>query len=127
MSDAGLNAIFDRLGDLTATVKSLAEKIDSNERRNVAAIHEANEGRANVHRRLDELVIRTTHVESDLSSMASKVLDMEKVTGAVKTMRDQAEGAGTLGRWLLWLGGFVLSAASGFAAAYTYLTGRPPP
>lgn len=85
------------------------------------------ESRASLHRRLDDLVMRTTHVESDLSSMKNKVENMEQVTIEVTTMRNKAQGAGTLGRWLLKFGGWVLSAAGGFAAAWTLLTGRPPP
>jgi len=60
---ASLNDIYRSIGELTGVVSGLAERIDANEKRNVDAIHNANESRANVHRRLDDLVLRTTHVE----------------------------------------------------------------
>lgn len=124
---AGLNDIYKSLGELTSAVKALGEKIQDNEERNVAAIAQANESRANVHRRLDDLVMRTTHLEADTSEVKRKVADMEKVTIEVTTLRTKAEGAGTLGRWLLRLGIGVVTLAGWAVGAYTYLTGRPPP
>lgn len=62
-----------------------------------------------------------------MHALKSKVEGMEKVTVEVTTLRSKAEGAGTLGKGLLKLGGWLLSAAGGFAAAWTLLTGRPPP
>lgn len=112
---------------MTGAVKALAERIDANEQRNVEAIHQANESRANVHKRLDDLVLRTTHVEHDISAVATKVTDMEKVTVEVTTLRTKAEGAGTLGHWLIKLGLAVITVAGWLAAGYTWLTGRPPP
>lgn len=85
------------------------------------------ESRAALHHRLDDLVMRTTHLESDMSSVRNKVDGMEKVTVEVTTLRTKAQGAGTLGRWLLYLGGLLLSAAGGAAAVWTMITGRPPP
>jgi hypothetical protein len=76
---------------------------------------------------MDDLVIRQTHTESDVAFLRSKAEAHEKVTNEVTTLRTKAEGAGTAGMWLLKLGGWVLSAAGGFAAAWTLLTGRPPP
>lgn len=80
-----------------------------------------------LHERLDQLVIRITHVESDLSGVKRQTDDMQSVTDDVKAMRQQAQGAGSMGRWLLKIGGWLLSAAAGAASAYYTLTGRPPP
>jgi hypothetical protein len=52
---------------------------------------------------------------------------MQKVTNDVVQMRERVMGAGTLGRWIWRLGTIIVSAAAGAAAAYTSLTGRPPP
>lgn len=90
-------------------------------------MEKADTSRAGVHRRLDDLLQRTTHLEGEVASTKAKVEGMEKVTVEVTTLRTKAQGAGTLGKWLLQAGWFVLSAAGGFAAAYTWLTGRPPP
>lgn len=125
--ETSLNDIYKSIGELTGAVKSLGEKIEGNEKRNVTAIEEANKSRGEVHRRLDDLVDRTAKLESDTSTVKSKVEAMEEVTIEVTTMRSKAEGAGTLGRWLLNVGGWVISAAVSIVAAYTWLTGKPPP
>ena len=127
MSETSLNDIYKSIGELTGAVKSLGEKIEANEKRNVTAIEEANKSRGEVHRRLDDLVARTGKLETDTSSVKAKVDAMEDVTVAVTTMRSKAEGAGTLGRWLLTMGGWVISAAVSIVGFYTYLTGKPPP
>ncbi len=127
MSEVNLNQIYSKLGELSAVVVGLTEKIDSNERRNVDAIHEANQSRSVLRHQMDNLLIRTTHLETNMATVSTKVIAMEEVTAEVTSLRLKAQGAGTLGYWLLRLGGFVLGAAGGFAAAYTWLTGRPPP
>lgn len=124
---ASLNDIYKSIGELTSTVKALAQRIDENEQRNVAAIAQANESRANVHRRLDDLVLRTTNLEADAHATKVKVEEIQAITDGVESMTQRALGAGTLGRWLIKLGGWVISGAAGFGAAYTWLTGRPPP
>lgn len=126
-SGANLNDIYKSIGELTAVVKSLGEKIEDNEKRNVDAINEANKSRANVHRRLDEQNDRLFRIETDAAIVKKTVEDMEKVTIEVTTMRTKAEGAGTLGRWLLRIGLGVVTVAGWIIGAYTWLTGRPPP
>lgn len=127
MAQASLNDIYNEIGKLTTAVQGLQRQIDSNEKRNADSIKKADESRANVHRRLDEVVMRTTHLESDMVSVKSTVAGVQNVTDDIKAMRQQAVGAGTLGVWLWKIGGWVIGAAAGFMAAYTWLTGRPPP
>jgi hypothetical protein len=124
---ASLNDIYKSIGELTGIVKGLSEKIEENERRNTESIRRADESRANVHRRLDDLVLRTTHLESDMQSTKSRVEEMGAVTDDVVKMRHKADGAGTLGRWLIRIGIGVVSVGGWIVGAYTYLTGRPPP
>src|SRR5690606_21036757 len=124
---ASLNDIYKSIGELNSSVRGLAERIDANEKRNVDAINQANESQAKVHRRLDDRVIRTTKLEADAHATKVKVEKIETITNGVETMTQQAIGAGTLGRWLISIGGWVISAAAGAAAAYTWFTGRPPP
>ncbi|TKT69074.1 DUF1515 family protein [Aquamicrobium sp. LC103] len=85
------------------------------------------ESRAALHRRMDDLMLRQTHMESDVSTLKNKVEGMEKVTVEVTTLRAKAEGAGTLGRWLIRIGIGVVTLAGWLIGAYTWLTGRPPP
>lgn len=127
MATTSLNEIYLAIGSLTNAVEGLKEQIASNEKRNEDAIRSANESRANVHRRLDDIVTRTTHLENGMVAVQKTIEEVEKVTIEVTTLRTKAQGAGSLGYWLLRIGGVVLSAAGGFAAAYTWLTGRPPP
>lgn len=127
LSETSLNDIYRSIGELTGAVKSLGEKIEDNEQRNVKAINQANESRAEVHRRLDDLVDRTSRLEGDTAAMAQTVAGVQAVTDDVKAMREQARGAGTLGQWLIKFGGWVLGAAATIVSFYTYLTGRPPP
>lgn len=85
------------------------------------------ESRAALHKRLDDLVLRTTHLESDVSTITTKVQGMEKVTVEVTTLRTKAEGAGTVGRWLLRVGIAIVGFVGWVFGLYTWLTGRPPP
>jgi hypothetical protein len=127
MTETSLNDIYKSVGELTGAVKALGEKIEANENRNVTAIAEANKSRAEVHRRLDDLVDRTSRLEGDTAAMAQTVAGAKAVTDDVKAMRERARGAGTLGQWLIKFGGWVLGVAASVVSFYTYLTGRPPP
>lgn len=90
-------------------------------------MEKAESSRAGVHRRLDDLLQRTTHLEGEVAATKSKVEGMEKVTVEVTTLRTKAQGAGTLGRWLIRAGIGIVTLAGWMIGAYTWLTGRPPP
>lgn len=124
---ASLNDIYKSLGDLNATVKGLAEKIDANERRNLEAIRRSDESRANVHRRLDDLSDKAAHMETQMSDVKKRVGEMQDVTDGVKELHQRAQGAGTLGQWAIKIGIGVVMVIGWAVGAYTYLTGRPPP
>ena len=83
--------------------------------------------RAVLHARVDQLASQTAHLESSLSAIKTKVDSMEQVTVQTTTLITKAEGAGTLGRWLLRIGIGIVTAAGWLIGAYTWLTGRPPP
>lgn len=85
------------------------------------------ESRAALHRRVDELVLRQTHQEADILSIKNKVDAHEKVTAEVTTLRTKAEGAGTVGRWLIRIGIGIVTFAGWLVGVYTWMTGRPPP
>lgn len=85
------------------------------------------ESRAALHRRVDELVLRQTHQEADILSIKTKVDAHEKVTAEVTTLRTKAEGAGTVGRWLIRIGIGIVTFAGWLVGVYTWMTGRPPP
>lgn len=85
------------------------------------------ESRAVLHKRLDDLILRTTHLETDMHSAKNRLDAHEKVTEEVTALRTKAEGAGTLGRWLLRLGIGIITVAGWLIALYSQITGRPPP
>ena len=124
---ASLNDIHRTLGELTATVKAINDKVDDLKRDVSDSEDKSETSRANVHRRLDEVVLRTTHLETDVTGIKNKVEAVGAVTDNVKAMTLQAQGAGTLGHWLIKIGLGVIAAAGWLVGAYTYLTGRPPP
>lgn len=116
-----------KLGDLTGALKALDDKVD--EIKDDISASEATSAtyRHGVREELANIVIRQTHLEADVSSLKRKVDAHEEVTGQVKTLRSKAEGAGTLGRWLIRLGIGIVTVAGWLIGAYTWLTGRPPP
>jgi len=85
------------------------------------------QSRAVLHARVDQLSTQTARLEGDLSAIKDKVDGMEKVTVEVTTLRTKAQGAGTLGRWLIRIGIAIVTAAGWAVGAYTWITGRPPP
>lgn len=104
------------LGILIGKMEAVEDRMDK-----------AENSRAGVHRRLDDLLQRTTHLEGEVALTKAKVEGMEKVTVEVTTLRTKAQGAGTLGRWLIRLGIGIVTLAGWLIGAYTWLTGRPPP
>jgi hypothetical protein len=138
MPSGSLIEISARLGELTGTMRALAEKVDAIQQNIADSEDRSTESRANVHRRLDELVVRTTHIEQDVLTTKVRVENVEVntndrlqkvelVTDGVQIMRERALGAGTAGRWLIKIGIGVVTFAGWVLAGYTYLTGRPPP
>ena len=111
------NASIERtLGLILGKFEGIEERMDK-----------AESSRAGVHRRLDDLVMRTTHLEADVASTKAKVEGMEQVTVQTTTLITKAEGAGTLGRWLIRVGIGVVGFAGWLVGVYVWLTGRPPP
>lgn len=119
MTDASLNELNRTIGELTAEVRGLRR--DAQDDRKIAADH-----RQSVREELSNMVLRQTHIESDVATLKNKVAAHERVTVEVKTLRTKAEGAGTLGRWLIRLGIGIVTVAGWIIGAYTWLTGRPP-
>lgn len=94
----------------------------------------ADDSRAVIHTRLNELVVRTTHLESDahgikgqVKAIGERVDTVNKVTDDVIKLRTQAEGAGTAGRWALKVALAIVAFSGWLMALYTSTTGRPPP
>jgi len=127
MTDASLNDIYHLVGELKGTVKGLHGKVDDLKKDMSDSEATSADYRAGVRDELGKLVMRTTHLEADVGAVKAKVDAHEKVTIEVTTLRSKAEGAGTLGRWLIRVGIGVVTAAGWIIGVYTWLTGRPPP
>jgi hypothetical protein len=117
---AAMNELNRAIGELTAEVRGLRRDVQDDR----AASADYRQG---IRDELGKIVIRQTYLETDVTSIRAKVDDMEQVTVQVKTMTMRAEGAGTLGRWLIRIGIGVVTCAGWIIGAYTYLTGKPPP
>jgi len=124
---ASLHDIYKSLGELTGTVKGIESGIAEIKQDIAASVLTSSNSRAGIHRRLDEQLDRMSNVEHDLSTLKNKVTEMENVTVEVKTIRAKAQGAGTLGFWLVRIGVYVVGAGGWLVGVYTWLTGRPPP
>ena len=133
VSDGGAD-INRALGQLIGKVDEIGKQMAETRRDLTASERNAAESRSNVHRRLDDvqseihaLKLTAASQAAAIDGLKGSVAEMQTVTDDVKTLRQQAQGAGTLGQWLIKVGIAVLALAGWAASAYTYLTGRPPP
>lgn len=115
-----MNELNRAIGELTAEVRGLRRDVQDD--RTASANY-----RSSMRDEMGKIVMRQTHLEADMSSIKNKVDGMEKVTVEVTTLRTKAEGAGTVGRWLLRLGIAIVGFAGWVLGLYTWITGRPPP
>lgn len=120
LAGTNLNQVYEAIGALTAEVRGLRR--DVQEDRKTASNY-----RAGVRKDIGDLVMRITHVEADMETVKRRSDEFQQASDTVKNMTAQAQGAGTLGHWLLKAGGWLLSAAAGAAAMWYQITGRPPP
>jgi hypothetical protein len=127
MAAPQFNELYKLVGELIGSVKAIESGIDDIKKDIASSEQTSSSSRANMHRRLDEQLMRLTNVEADIGNLKNKVTDMENVTVEVKTIRAKAQGAGTLGFWLVKIGIGVVGAAGWLVGVYTWITGRPPP
>ncbi|WP_305778807.1 DUF1515 family protein [Nitratireductor sp. OM-1] len=64
----------------------------------------ADDSRAVVHRWLDEMSERLSHVEGEVEATKKSVDQIQPVADDMVKLRTQAVGAGTVGRWLIRIG-----------------------
>jgi isocitrate lyase len=131
---ASNSEIYKAIGEFGSAIKSIERGIDEIKRDIAASELASSSSRAGIHRRLDDIVQRTANLEGEMAAtkheataIKDKVAEMETVTVEVKTLRNRAQGAGTLGRVLIRIGIGIVTVAGWATAAYTNLTGRPPP
>ena len=115
------------LGELVGEMKGLNKQVSQVQADLKESDEKSAESRSRVYIRLDENNTRISHLESSLTRLTGEVRDVRAVTDDVKQLRQQAQGAGTLGHWLIRIGIAVLAIAGWLVSAYTWVTGRPPP
>ncbi|EDQ33969.1 Protein of unknown function (DUF1515) [Hoeflea phototrophica DFL-43] len=122
------------LATIAEQVRNLNTKLDETRVDLKESEEKSDKSRGHMHNRIDgvqkeihDLRLETSGQASALEGLKASVSDVQKVTDDVKAMRQQAQGAGTLGHWLIKIGIAVLAVAGWLVSAYTYLTGKPPP
>lgn len=93
MTATSLNDIYKAVGMLSGQVEALRRDIDASERRAGAENREADEKRAVVHRRMDELIEEFGVVKIHMATISTKVDDSKKVTDEVKKWKLMGIGA----------------------------------
>ncbi|MFC6488044.1 hypothetical protein [Nitratireductor sp. GCM10026969] len=117
-------------GSTEAQVARLDERLNSIERLLATVVDEmksASESRKKVYEVQEATARDLIHIGHRLEAVEKEVTTIRPTSEEYLQMRERVRGAGTFGYWLFRIGGVVLSAAAGFGAAYTWLTGRPPP
>ena len=120
LPDTSINELNRTIGELIAEVRGLRRDVQEDRRTSA-------EYRQGVREELANLVLRQTHIENDVQALKNRVDTHEEITVQVKTLRNKAEGAGTVGQWLLRTGIAIVGFAGWVLGLYTWLTGRPPP
>lgn len=99
---AGLNDIYNQLGQLTATMNAVSKHLEQQDRNSASS-------RANMHRRLDEVVNRVGTLESDMATVKDDTADVKNVTDEVRQWKQRGLGAlGVIGIAGTVLGGAVV-------------------
>jgi len=127
MTDASLNDIYRQIGELIGSMKGLVGNVADLKIAAAASEESAAEYRQGVRDELGKIVLRTTHLETDMSTVKESIEKMRGVTDDVVKMRERALGAGTAGNIVIKIGVGVVGMVGWVAWLYTYLTGRPPP
>lgn len=93
MAPTSLHDIYKAIGTLSAQVEGLRRDIDASERRAGAENREADEKRATVHRRLDEVIDELGEVKIEMATVTGQVKDSKAVTDQVKQWKLMGLGA----------------------------------
>lgn len=105
-----LHDLYRAIGALTSEVTALRRDLQESDTRATESNRRADEHRATVHRRVDELVTEVDGIKTDIVTMKRDLADTKEVTEEVK--RWKLMGLGALG---------VTGLAAGFiGSAFTY-------
>jgi glucose-6-phosphate isomerase len=93
MVDLSLNDIYKSIGALTAEVQGLRRDMEASERRAALENREADEKRAVVHRRMDDIIAEVSDIKTDIATITGQVKDSKVVTDQVKQWKLMGMGA----------------------------------
>ncbi|SFI48677.1 Protein of unknown function [Phyllobacterium sp. CL33Tsu] len=93
MGELNLNDIYKSIGILTAEVQGLRRDMEASERRAALENREADEKRAIVHRRIDEIVSEVGDIKTDIATITEQVKDSKVVTDEVRKWKLMGLGA----------------------------------
>lgn len=106
------------MADAYALIGELKGKMDML----VASMSDASESRRRTHEKMDALGKEMHSMRSDIQSLTSRVTAIEPTWQDYLTKQQQVRGAGTLGRALWRIGGWLLSAAVALAGLWAWLS-----
>lgn len=109
---------------------SLEAKLDA-QQSTLAALtrqdEEASRGRSRIYEGIEQIRLTLVTVNHRLDGLEATDRSISPTITEIRQLRERAVGAGTLGRWLWALGATLIGVAGWLAAAWTWMTGRPPP
>lgn len=123
MASASLAAVAERLASLEAKVDAMQVTQATLSRQD----EEAARSRARIYEGIEAIKLTLVTVNHRLDVLDAADRAMQPSLAELRNLRERAAGAGTLGVWLWRFGGLLISFAAGIAAAWTAMTGRPPP
>ncbi len=118
----GAGSLSDQIGDirediggLKAAVTALADSVKSMAETSTA-------GRSRIYEKLETVSIAVADVQVKVDDLKRRVDKIEPFTQELQTRAYQIQGAGQLGRFLWWVGGFDLTAAGALYASWDSLS-----
>lgn len=90
---ASLNQIYKAIGSLEASVANLVKAIEESDRRASDSNKRADQHRAVIHKRVDDLVGEVGDIKTSVETMKEDVADSKVVTDEVKQWKQRGVGA----------------------------------
>lgn len=106
-----LDEISEAIGSLRAEVRNLGQKIDRSDATSVESNRRADEHRATIHRRVDDLVSEVGDLKTNVETMKADVTDSKAITDEFKEWKQRGVGA-------LFVAGIASAAVSGIIVGF---------
>ena len=93
MADASLHQIYKAIGSLEASVANLVKTIEQADKRAADSNRRADDHRAVIHKRVDDLVGEVGDLKTNVETMKADVKDSKQITDEVKEWKQRGVGA----------------------------------